>query len=149
MAANTDPIFGRTPHTTVGGAVIGSSANTATDGTGSNMYQIFQADATEGSYVYYVNFKSISTCAATVIRIFLCTDTGTFVAGTTNTASNTSLLTEISTYLWTASNLNASPNYIANLNIPIAPGNKLLVSFGTSTGAATTGFNPIVVAMKY
>jgi len=149
MAANINPIFGKTPHLVVGGVIIGSNANTATDGTGSNMYKIFDADATEGSFVYYVSLKPVSTIAATVARLWVCTDTGTFTAGTTNTAANTALIAEATIAGWTASNTLSSPPYVITLNFPLQAGQKLLMSFGTSTGASTTGFNPITVAMKY
>ena len=149
MPANTAPIFGRTPDIQIAGSIIGTAANTATDGTGANITSVFQADATEGSYVQYIRFKAVSTVAATCIRIWYCSATGTFTPGTTNTAANTTLIGEISTTAWTASNTVSSPVWEFPLNIPLPPSTRLLVSFGTSTGAATTGFNPIVVAMKY
>jgi hypothetical protein len=149
MAQNTSPIYGLIPDPKPAGAVIGSSANTATDGTGANMFKIYDADATNGSFIQLVRLKPISTIAATVARLWLCTDTGTFTAGTTNTAVNTTLIGEISISAWTASNTVASPNYELPVNFPIGAGYKLLMSFGTSTGAGTTGFNPLTVAIDY
>jgi len=149
MAANTLPIYGRTPDIQIGGAVIGTSANTATDGTGANTSLIYTADATEGSYVYYVKFKPISTIAATVIRLWYCSATGAFSAGTTNTAANTTMIGEATVAAWTASNTLASNDIIIPVNMPLPPSTKLLVTFGTSTGAGTTGFNPLTVAMKF
>ena len=149
MAANSLPIYGRTSDLQIGGAVIGSSANTATDGTGANTYLIYTADATEGSFVQKVTLKPISTTAATVARLWVCEDTGTFTAGTTNTAANTSLLAEVAVAAWTASNTLASPAYEIALNVPMIASTKLLMTFGTSTGAGTTGFNPVIYAMKY
>ena len=149
MAANINPIFSRTWDIQIAGAVIGTTANTATDGTGSGITRIFTADATEGGFIYKVIFKSISTTAATVIRLFYCSDTGAFTPGTTNTAANTTLIGEISTASWTASNTTASPIYEIPVMMGIPASTKLLVAFGTSTGAATTGFNPIVMAGKY
>jgi hypothetical protein len=149
MAANINPIFGRTPDVQLAGAILGSNANTATDGTGSNMYQIFEADATEGSFVQSVRLKAISTIAATVARIWFCSDTGTFTAGTTNDATNTTLIAEIAIAAWTVSQTVASPVYEIPINMALPPGTKLLISFGTSTGASTTGFNPLVIGMKY
>ena len=148
MAANTNPIYVLVPDPEVGGAVIGTTANTATDGTGSAMYKIFTAGV-DGSFVSLVRFKSISTVAATVIRLWYCTDTGTFVAGTTNTAANTTMIGEVGTAAWTASNVAASPTYEIAVGFPIPADTKLLVSFGTSTGAATTGFNPLTIAGNY
>ena len=149
MAANTSPIYGRTPDIQLAGAVIGTNANTATDGTGANITPIFTADATEGSFVSFVRFKPISSTAATVIRLWYCSDTGEFTPGSTNTAANTTMIGEVATVAWTASNLLAAPNYDIPVNFPIPASTKLLVTFGTTTGAATTGFNPLVVGMKY
>lgn len=149
MSANTAPIYIRASDVQICGSVVGTSANTATDGTGSNITLIFTADATEGSFVQYVRLKPISTIAATVARIWYCNDTGSFTPGTTNTAANTSLLAEITISSWVASNTAASITYDIPINFPLPPSTKLLISFGTSTGAATTGFNPITIAGKY
>ena len=149
MAANKEPIFGRVADVQLAGAVIGPSANTAQDGTGANITQVFEADPTEGSYVQSVRFKAIGSPAATVIRLFFCSDTGAFTPGTTNTAANTALIGEITTAAWTSSNTIASPVYEVPVNMALPPGAKLLVSFGTSTGAAGNGFNPLTIGMKY
>lgn len=149
MAANTNPIFGRTPDIQLAGAIIGTSANTATDGTGANTSLIYTADATEGSFVSFVRLKPVSTIAATVARLWYCSATGAFSAGTTNTAANTTMIAELSIAAWTASNTAAAPIYDIPVNIPMPAGTKLLMTFGTSTGAGTTGFNPLTVAMKY
>jgi len=149
MAANTAPIFARTSDLQLAGAIIGTNANTATDGTGANTSLIFTSDATEGSFVQFVRFKPVSTIAATVIRLWYCSATGAFSAGTTNTAANTTMIGEISVAAWTASNTAASPTYDIPVNMHLPPSTKLLVTFGTSTGAATTGFNPLIVAGKY
>lgn len=77
MAANTAPIYGRTPDVQIGKSVAGTAnltttAVTAQDGSG-NLQPIFQADATEGGWVDRIILKSVGTTAATVIRIFFCT----------------------------------------------------------------------------
>jgi hypothetical protein len=149
MAANTSPIYTRTANNQIAGAIIGSAANTATDGTGANMYQIFSADAAEGGYVTRIILKPVGTIAATVVRIWLCTASGTFTAGTTNTAATTASITELTIAAWTASNTVAAPVYEIPINVALEPGTKLLISFGTSTGGALTGFNPIVLGGKY
>lgn len=150
MPANNNPIFGLTPQNGAAqaGAVVGTSANTATDGTGANTYLIFTA-GTNGSYATKVVFKPISTVAATVARLWLLNDTGSFVAGTTNTAAKTFMLGEVTLVAWTASNTTASPHVEFALNLPMAASTKILVTFGTSTGAGTTGYNPFTVAMDY
>lgn len=144
MAANINPIFSRTPDTRAGVAVSGAAnltttAVTATDGSG-NLVMIYQADATEGSYIDHIRFKAIGSPAATVLRVFLCEATGAFTSGTTNTTTNTSLLEEIPVSAWTASNTAASPTYIMPLKIPIKPGHKLLLGSGTSTGASGNSY---------
>lgn len=149
MAANTSPIYTRTADIQIAGAVIGTSANTATDGTGANSTLIFTADATEGGFVYKVILKPISTIAATVARVFYCSATGAFTPGTTNTAANSALISELGILAWTASNTLASPAYEIPINIPLLASTKLFITFGTSTGAGTTGFNPTVIAGKY
>ena len=149
MAANTAPIYTRTSDLQAGGAIIGTSANTATDGTGANTFLIYTADATEGSYVQSVRLFPVSTIAATVARLWICEDTGAFTAGTTNTAVNTTRIGEISVAAWTVSNTTAAPVYEIPVNMAMPAGTKLLMTFGTSTGAATTGFNPLIIAGKY
>lgn len=149
MAANTAPIYTRTSDVQLCGEIIGSSANTATDGTGANTYLVFTASATEGSFVQRVILKPVSTVAATVARLWYCSDTGSFVAGTTNTAANTTIVGEVSITAWTASNTLAAPQYEVAVNFALPASTKLLMTFGTSTGAATTGFNPLVIAGKY
>src|SRR6185312_963180 len=100
MAANTLPIYSRKAHvdsvqSNHSGLIAGPSANTAQDGSGSNMWQVFQADATNGSYVQKVAFRSVGSPAATVARLFVCSNTsGSFTGGTTNSATNTWLLAE-------------------------------------------------------
>lgn len=148
MAANTSPVYPRTSDLQVGGAIIGSSANTATDGTGANSSLIFTADSTEGSYIQYVKLKPVSTIAATVARLWYCSNTGSFTPGTTNTAANSSNLGEIGVVAWTASNTLASPDYVIPVNLMLPASTKLFMTFGTSTGAGTTGFSVTVVAGK-
>jgi hypothetical protein len=147
--ANTLPIFSAGWAPAVGGAIIGTSANTATDGTGANSSLIFTADATDGSFVYSVRFKPVSTIAATVIRLWYCTATGTFTPGTTNTAANSAMVGELTVAAWTASNTLASPVYEIPVMFGLRASEKLFCTFGTSTGAATTGFNPLVIAGRY
>jgi hypothetical protein len=150
MVANTAPIFSLIPRLDDAGAVVGPSANTATDGTGANSYLIFTADtAASGSWVNKIIFKPIATTAATVARIFWCSDTGTFTAGTTNTAANSTMVAEVALAAWTASNTTASPQVEIALNFPIPTSTKLFVTFGTSTGAAGNGYNPLVIGGDY
>lgn len=151
MPANTSPIFTRTPDVQVGGAVRGPTAVTLQDGTGATPI-IFMADATEGGYVEKVILKPVGSPAATVARIFLCTDTGargSFTPGTTNTAANTSLIAEASLAAVATSSVFAQSEIAIPIRMPIPAGMKLLIGFGTSTGAAGTGFAVTTVGGKY
>jgi hypothetical protein len=153
MAANTFPIYGRTPDVQTSGslnsgAVLGPTANTAQDGTGT-LYEIFQADATEGGFVDRVVVKSVLSPAATVIRIFYCEATGAFTPGTTNTATNTGLLTEYTAAAITTSNTVAQLDIVIPIRAPIVAGHRLLIGFGTSTGAAGTGYETVTFGSKY
>lgn len=148
MAANTAPIYGVVGDVQVGGAVQGPTAVTATDGTGS-LQSIFQAGATNGSWVDSITLKAVASPAATVARIFLCTVTGAFTPGTSNTAANTSLIAEATLASWTASNTNASNEVVIPLRKTLPPGYRLLIGFGTSTGAAGNGYATTTWAMDY
>lgn len=151
MAANTSPIFGRTPDVQVGGAVLGPSAVTAQDGTGATPI-IFMADATEGGWVDRVILKSVGSPAATVARVFYCTSTvaaGSFTPGTTNTASNTSMLAEATLAAVTTSNTVSQNDVVIPIRMQMPAGTKLLIGFGTSTGASGTGYAVTTVGSKY
>lgn len=149
MPANINPIYARAADIQQGAQLIGPSALTTNDGTGTNIYSIFQADATEGSYVQKIILKPIGTgtTAATVVRIYF-HNQSTFTAGTTNGLSNTTLIAELTTVSWTYSATLASPQYEIPINMPMPAATRLLMSVGTAT-AAGNGFNPTVVAGKY
>jgi hypothetical protein len=154
MAANNLPIYSAAPHIDSGannnaGTVIGPSANTAQDGTGANMYQIFQA-GTNGSYIQKVRFKPVVSPAATVARIFINSNTvGSWTGGTTNTATNTWLLDELTLPIVTLSQTVQSNVIESNLNFALPGLYRLAVSFGTSCGGAGTGYSVVVIAGDY
>lgn len=149
MAANTAPIYGRAPDNKVAGAILGPTAVTAQDGTGA-LQAIFQADVTEGGFVDTVVCKPVGSPAATVIRLYLYQgDPGAFTPGTSNTAVNTAMLDEISTILTTTSNTLAQNAYVFSVRRQMNPGDRLLIGFGSSTGAAGTGYAITTFASKY
>ena len=152
MAANTNPIYGRTPDVQVGGAILGPTAGTGftvtQDGTGTYI-SIFQADATEGGWVDSVVLKPVGSPAATVARLFYCSATGAFTSGTTNTVANTTMLDEIATIATTSSNTAAQNAYVFSVRRQLPPGTRLLIGFGTSTGGAGTGFAVTTFGSKY
>lgn len=149
MAANTNPIFGRTPDVQLGGAVLGPSANTAQDGTGANITSIFQYDTVEGGFADEIRLKPVGSPAATVVRVFMCTVTGAFTPGTSNTAANTSMIAELSLAAVTSSNTVAQNDLAIPIRKQGNAGYRLLMTFGTSTGASGTGYAVTTFATKY
>jgi hypothetical protein len=149
MSANTNPIYPRTPDVQLGGAVLGPSANTVLDGTGANVFPVFQADATEGGFLKKITLKAVGSPAATVVRAFVCSVTGAFTAGTSNTAANSALRGEVATVAITVSQTAATPEYIIPLDLALPPGYRVFLTFGTSTGAAGTGFAVTCEGGKY
>jgi len=133
------PLFSGTPNNQVGGAVLGPTAVTAQDGTGS-LSLIYQAGA-NGSYVDSVTLKPVGSPAQSLARLFLCTATGAFVSGTTNTAANTAQIPgETGLPAITSSNLNPTNDIVIPVRRWLGPNTKLLMGFATSTGAAGTGY---------
>ena len=154
MAGNSDPIYSKVAdiqtNTLAAATFLGPTANTATDGTGT-IYPIFTADATNGGYVQKLTFQCISTVAATVCRVWLVDTVPTVTSGAlvSNTSANTHNLNEIGLPQVTVSQTAASPHLELPLNMPLPPGFRLAVSFGTSTGASTTGWNVLAIGGKY
>lgn len=150
MAGNTDPIYSRIGDIQSNGALIGSTATTAADGTGT-LYPVWQADATNGGFLQKLVFHPVGTSgasavAATSARIFISNITGSW---TGNTAANTWLYQEVTLGAVTTSLSAATTHYEVPLNIAVPPGYRIVVGFGTSTGAATTGYVVTGVGGKY
>lgn len=151
MAANTSPIFGRTSDVQVGGSVLGPTAVTLQDGTGATPI-VFYADATEGGFIDRIVLQPVGSPVATVVRLFLCTSSvvpGSFTPGTTNTAANTSLLDQQTLAAVTTSNTVAQNQIVFSLRLPLMAGQKILIGFATSTGAAGTGYAVAAFGTKY
>jgi hypothetical protein len=159
MAGNAQPLYSAAPRidsakmSTLGsGIVVGPSANTATDGSGANTYPCFVSGA-NGSYLQKIVFRPIGSPATTVARIFFCNNLGAFpgtwTAGTTNTAANTSLYAEITLPAWTLTQLLQSVWLELPFGFAIPTGFGVLVTFGTSTGSAGTGYDPLVIGGNY
>lgn len=159
MAANTNPIYSRqgdiqsvqTVGNPTAGLIVGPTQNTAQDGTSSSssMAVAFQADATNGSYVQKMILRAVGSPNATVARIYVSTITGALSMGTTNTASNTFLISEISLPAVTLSQTVQSPTFEVNLGFALAAGYRLLISFGSTTGSAGTGYSVVTIAGDY
>ena len=151
---NTDPIYSKSgdiqTDTLAAATLLGPTANTAQDGTGT-IYPVFVADSTNGGYVQKLMFQSITTVAATVCRVFISDTVPTITSGAlvSNTSLNTHLFNEISLPQITVSQTVGSPHLELPINMALPPGYRISVAFGTSTGASTTGWNVITVAGKY
>lgn len=142
---NNDPIYSKVGDIQSNGALLGPTANTAQDGTGT-LYPVWQAGATNGGFLSRLLFESVTTTAATVCRVFLSSITGSW---TGNTAANTWKIGEISLPAVTVSQTAQAPHLELPVNLPVPPGYRIVVSFGTSTGAGTTGWIVVGVGGKY
>jgi len=145
MPANINPIYsivGATDSVAANntGLVVGPTANTAQDGTGT-MYKAFTA-GTNGSYVQKIRFRPVGSPAATVCRVFIS-------SSTTTNATNTWLYDEITLPSTTLSQTAASSVFELPLNFALDPSYLLYVTFGTSTGATGTGYSVVVIAGDY
>lgn len=145
MPANTSPIY-----SIVGavdsvasnntGLVVGPTANTALDGSGT-LVKAFTAGA-NGSYVQKMRFRPVGSPAATVCRVFIS-------SSTTTSATATWLYDEITLPAVTLSQSAASSVFELPLNFALDPNYLLYVTFGTSTGAAGTGYSIVTIAGDY
>ena len=149
MPANRSPIFSGAPNLQIGSGVLGPNANTAQDGTGANITSIWQADATNGGFLEKIVLNAVGSPAATVARVFVCTVSGAFTPGTSNTASNTSLLAEVTLPSVTVSQTAQSFPAVIPIDMGVDAGYRILLTFGTSTGAAGTGYVSVAVGGKY
>lgn len=125
MAANTAPIYVRTPQ--IGMGVI-TAANTAMDGTGT-VVTVFTADATEGSFVERLRIRALGTNVASVLRVFL--NNG----GANSSAANNALIDEVPLPATSASNTTAQPAIELGLNMALPAGWTIMVTLGTAVAA--------------
>ena len=145
MPANTSPIYsivGATDSvaTNNSGLVVGPTANTALDGSGT-LYKAFTA-GTNGSYIQKMRFRPVGSPAATVCRVFIS-------SSSTTSATATWLYDEITLPAVTLSQTAASSVFELPLNIAVDPSYLLYVTFGTSTGSAGTGYSIVTIAGDY
>lgn len=139
MAQNTAPIFTLVPK--IGfGTLTGNIASTRSDGVGTiatDMFILFTADATDGSYVSKIRISAAATTpttmTASVIRIFISSQT----SGAT-TAANTVLYLEIGTAAIPAANAaNAINYYEVPCDFALPPSYTLLASIHANMAANT------------
>jgi hypothetical protein len=145
MPANTSPIYSivgavDSVATNNSGLVVGPTANTALDGSGT-LVKAFTA-GTNGSYIQKIRFRPVGSPAATVCRVFIS-------SSTTTSATATWLYDEITLPAVTLSQTAASSVFELPLNIAVDPSYLLYVTFGTSTGSAGTGYSVVTIAGDY
>ena len=145
MAANTAPIYSiagdvNSVAALNSGLVVGPTANTALDGTGT-LYKAFTA-GTNGSYVQKIRFRPVGSPAATVCRVFISSSTST-------SATATWLYDEITLPAVTLSQTAASSVFELPLNFALNASYLLYVTFGTSTGSTGTGYSVVTIAGDY
>jgi hypothetical protein len=146
MPANTAPIYSivgnvQSVASNNAGLVVGPTANTALDGSGT-LYELLTAGA-NGSYVQKIRFRPVGSPAATVCRVFISS------SGSTS-ATDTWLYDEITLPAVTVSQTAATSVFELPLNFALPAGPySLWVTFGTSTGAAGTGYSVVCIAGDY
>lgn len=138
MAANTAPIFIRTP--AIGWANQVLTGNTAKDAASGTVYTVVTADANEGSYVDSITVMPRGTNVATVLRLFL--NNG----GATTTAANNALIGNYTMPATTNSETAAIAGMDIGLDIAMPPGYRLLCTIGTAVAA---GFDVTAYGGKY
>lgn len=150
MAGNNDPIYSRVG--ALGTPLAITAANTSSQGggtIGTDIFNIFTADATNGSFVREVRMSATASTAATattatVARIFLSTQS----TGAT-TSANTHLIAELALAAQTADQTtSATYPVIYPLNIPVPPGFSILVT-NHAAPATNTAWKVMAVGGNY
>ena len=126
MAANTTPIFNKTPRSSW--ATLSASAVTGMDGTDANVKTIFTADATNGSKIEDVYILPTATNTATVVRFWI--NNGS----SASSAANNSLVHEELIVANTLAQTTATTSNIWRANLVLPAGYKLLAAQGVATG---------------
>lgn len=130
MAANTQPIFPKTPNVSWGNI---AAANTAKDGSGT-VVTVFTAGA-DGARVDAVKIRPLGTNVTTVLRIFL--NNGS----PNSTPGNNSLFHEVTLPSSTLSEVAAQTDTVLSFDglalpqLVLKGGHKLNVTLGTAVAA--------------
>lgn len=130
MAANTSPIYTRTPDIQWAESIV--TANNTIDITSGTSYLVWTADATEGGYLREIRVKAnpSQNTAATVARIWI--NNGS----TTGTAANSAFLTEAGIPATTASATQPLPDIIIPINMAVPAGYRFYLTIGTAPGGS-------------
>lgn len=151
MAANTAVPFTRTTDFQLGAALINTAASVVYDisGTiGTDIYKIYTADATEGSFVQRVRFKyfanGTTTSVAATMRVWISSTTSG-----TPTISTSAFFDEIALPATGAlSTTTQIPCFDVPFNVWLPPSYTILCKI-TVSQSANTGYSACVVAGKY
>lgn len=135
MAANTNPIYSRTPDVQWSATDV-TAANTTKDLTSGTSYLVWTADATEGGFLEKLTVRPLGTNVATVMRVWL--NNG----ATTGTRANNTMIAEMTIAASTVSEVAAQAAFDIPITQAIPPGYKIYVTIGTavSAGFHVTGF---------
>jgi hypothetical protein len=125
MAANTIPIFPRTPKISWGTAL--TTANTAKDGTGTVV--LIATGGADASRVDYLRCRALGTNTATVLRIFVNNGSDP------TTAANNVLFTEATIASTTLSEVAALAETTIQLDLALPIGYRLYATIGTTVAA--------------
>ena len=139
MAANTSPIFTRTPDVQWIGAV--ATANTTTDLTTGTVYLAFTADATEGGFIQKLIFRPLGTNTASVARVWL--NNG---SDPTGAAANNTCIAEATLAATTVSQVAQLTSVEVLIDFAIPAGYRLYVTLGTTVAS---GYNVSTIAGRY
>ena len=142
MAANTSPIYTRTPDVQWVESIV--TANNTLDLTSGTSYLAYTADATEGGYVREARVKAnpANNTAGTVMRFWI--NNG----ATVGTSSNSAFLGELGIPATTASASAPIPDFVYPLNFALPAGYKIYVTVGTAPGGSGE-FTCTVIGGKY
>jgi len=139
MAANTTPIFSGSPSIGIADGTV-NTANTTKDLTAGTIYLVFTADATDGSRVSKIVWQPLGTNVATAGRIWI--NNGS----STGTATNNTLLRDLTLSATTNSEVAAIGNTEVLLDIALPAGYRMYVTIGTGVAA---GFDVTVIGGNY
>lgn len=150
MAQNTKPIYSLIPKVAFG-TITGNVGLTRSDGVGTvgtDLFKIFTAHATDGSFVTKIRISCAATASTTmtasVLRFYISS-----VASGATTAADTVLYQEVAVAALAASHTsNATNFYEVAFGLPLAAGQTILVSIDDNL-AANTRWQFLVFAGDY
>lgn len=150
MAANSDPIyskisgFGGSPLITTAASVVYDISGTV----GTDIYQLWVSDATNGGFIQRVRFKYVAngttTSNAAVLRLWICSANTGLVVGTNSWLFDEVALPSTGALATTT----VSPTYDIPLGFAL-PATYYLMGKITVSQSASTGWVATIIAGKY